>query len=430
MNRPDYLSNYNFDWDLLDVVIGGKSSFDTKFFVGPIADRKSVVMFLQSYGLDPDDPVNRAELFGNFQEAMQFIRRYFLKDGNSDGLDYQIPNSLYMITDVTDLFLMGSTLNTNTEERLWAEVILKIMHTILHIDKDLRTSYFPEIQTQIFDRFYKYVHRDDNNMLFLGEKNSNNKIPLVNFETKSKKTRESVIIKLLHKAENVAEELFDRIGVRFITQKRVDAIRVVKFLIENSIVIPHNIKPSRSFNSLMDMELFRGKFKYDVKHALKNSYNENQFLESLENSAKECFPYLTPDVAPKNLHSSKNYKSIQFTGRQLIIYKNPFLQEFYNLRKDAKNLKDKDNQLAEKILGMDVSNISKDVYFFYPFEVQVVDEETHKINMAGEASHRKYKQAQLKFAMNRLFKSLIEYKTAGSAMSSTGNTGSTGGGVV
>ena len=37
-------------------------------------------------------------------------------------------------------------------------------------------------------------------------------------------------MKLLHKPGSVAEELFDRVGLRFITHHRVDAIRVVHFL--------------------------------------------------------------------------------------------------------------------------------------------------------------------------------------------------------
>ena len=37
-------------------------------------------------------------------------------------------------------------------------------------------------------------------------------------------------------AENVAEELFDRVGVRFVTQNRFDTLRVIRFLLEKNIV--------------------------------------------------------------------------------------------------------------------------------------------------------------------------------------------------
>ena len=208
-----------FDWEMLDVVVGGKSALDTKNFLGPMSNIEQVNQFLIGYGLDPSDHVTKAELFGNFQEALQFIKRYFLIEGNPDGLDLKLPNSLLMISDISQLFLMATDDGpTKREDKLWAEIILKIMHTIMHADKDLRSNYFGIVQTQIFDRFYRYIFRNDEDKLFIGVKGTEMAVPLIDFETKSKKTRDSVIIKLLHKAENVAEELFDRVGIRFVTE--------------------------------------------------------------------------------------------------------------------------------------------------------------------------------------------------------------------
>ena len=72
MERPSYLQKYLFDWEILDVVIGGKSALDTKNFLGPMSSIEQVNHFLKGYGLDPANHVNKAELFGNFQEALQF----------------------------------------------------------------------------------------------------------------------------------------------------------------------------------------------------------------------------------------------------------------------------------------------------------------------------------------------------------------------
>lgn len=411
MERPSYLSKYALDWELIGVVIGGKSALDTKFFMGsPILTKEQVNGFLKGYGLDPSDPVSRAELFGNFQEALQFIRRYFLKEGNSDGVDLKIPNSLYMVTDVSDLFLMTSSKDYSLEEKLWAEIILKVMHTILHVDKDLRSNYFPVIQTQIFDRFYRYVYRDDENELYLGLKGREDldHIPLLDFMTKSKKSRDSVIIKLLHKAENVAEELFDRVGIRFITKTRFDTLRVIKFLLENNIVIPHNIKPSRSMNTLFDIEGYRESHKSTIRKAIKEDWSEEEFLKRSEEEVMEA-PVNPGEVTMRNEHTSKNYQSIQFTCRQLIKYKNPFLHDFNELRKQAKKSPE-ESELAKKLLNMDVSLIARDVRFFYPYEVQIIDEQAHKNNTEGEASHQDYKNAQVISAMKRVFSSLLELK--------------------
>jgi len=404
MVRPDYLSKYMFDWEILDVVVGGRSALDSKFFVTPLMEANQINQFLKGYGLDPNDPISKAELFGNFQEAMQFVRRYFLKEGNSEGLDLKIPNSLYMITDVSELLMLatGQKEGTEREDQLWAEIILKVMHTILHVDKDLRSTYFSVIQTQIFDKFYKYITRDSDS-LFLS--NGEEKIKLIDFETKSKKARESVIIKLLHKVENVAEELFDRVGVRFITESKFDALRVVNFLVRENIIIPHNIKPSRSINTLVNLQDLKEKYQNIIKMSLRNDLAEDRFLNAIEREIAENISLTDQD---RNKHTSKKYKAIQFTCRQLIKYKNPFFKEFSAVRKAAKE--DGESELAKSIMNLDLSMIARDVRFFYPFEVQIADLKSHKENTEGEASHAEYKKAQTRSAMKRVFGNLIKYK--------------------
>ena len=409
MERPSYLQKYMFDWEIFDVVVGGKSALDTKNFLGPMSSIEQVNQFLKGYGYDPQDNVAQSELFGNFQEALQFIKRYFLKEANPDGLDIKIPNSLLMISDISQLFLMATDDNiVKKEDKLWAEAILKVMHTIMHVDKDLRSNYFNIVQTQIFDRFYKYVFRSDDNKLFIGVKGTDDVVPLVDFETKSKKTRESVIIKLLHKAENVAEELFDRVGVRFITHSRFDTLRLIRFLLEKNIVIPHNNKPSRTINTMIDMVKFKEAHQGLLKMAIRNNLSEDRFLAAMERAAVES--QKEPSESDHNKHTSKAYQSIQFTCRQLIEYKNPFLQEFNDLRKFAKTCNPEENELARKVLNMDISLVARDIRFFYPYEIQVVDHEAFKANSQGEASHVEYKRHQVRSAMRRVFKALIEYK--------------------
>lgn len=409
MERPSYLSKYMFDWDAFEVIIGGKSALDSKNFLVPMESIEEVHQFLRGYGLDPSDPVTKAELFGNYHEAIQFIKRYFLREGSPDGLEYSMPNSLLMVSDIVQLFLMAADeKNENKEEKLWAEIIIKVMHTIVHADKDLRSNYFSIIQMQIFDRFYRYTFRDDNDKLFFGEKGTENKIALVDFETKSKKTRESVIIKLLHKAENVAEELFDRVGVRFVTQTRFDTLRLVRFLLEKNIVVPHNNKPSRAINTMVDLKKFRDAHQRILKMAIRNNLSEERFIAAMEREIWQCG--LGGGDNEHNKFTSKNYQSIQFTCRQLIEYRNPFLQEFNELRKVAKNSEPETNELARKILNLDHSLVARDIRFFYPYEIQVVDIEAFKENTEGEASHQEYKRQQVLSAQKRLFKKLIEYK--------------------
>lgn len=409
MNTVDYLNKYKFNWDTFDIIIEGKSSLDAKNYLSSFNEKENAHKFLEGYGFDISDPVQNAELFGNFQEAIQFIKRYFLKEGSPDGLDVKIPNIFYSITDVSDLLLIatGNTeVKTTDEDTIWAGIILKVMHTILHTDKDLRYRYFSTIQTQIFDRFYKYIHRDSNDDLFIDSEETGIRIPLVEFETKAKKTRESTIIKLLHKKENVAEELFDRIGIRLVTKTKVDVLRVIHFLIENHLVIPNNIKPSRSQNSLFNLETFKENYYSFLKDDKNTKLTDEQFAEKLEKIANNSN---FEDVNYKNNeHTSNEYKAIHFTCRQLIKYRNPFMKQFNDVKKMAKETGE-ENELAQKILSLDTSSIAKDVRFFYPFEIQITDLESHEKNTIGEASHHEYKKQQLKSAMLRLFQNLIEH---------------------
>lgn len=413
MEHSTYLKKYSFNWETLDIMASGTSSIDAKNYLANFESDTEVQAFLRGYGYDLSDPIENAEMFGNFQEALQFIKKYFLKEGNlEDGLDLIIPSVFYTITDVSELLLIAtgnSSLTVKEEDTLWASIILKVMHTILHLDKDLRSRYFSTIQTQIFDRFYKYLSRKDEKLYIVSD-NKKEVIPLVDFETKSTKTRDSIIIKLLHKKENVAEELFDRIGIRFITHNRLDAIRLLKLLYQNHIVVVNNIKPSRSQNSLIDLKKFREMHYQLIKQSIKNDFSEEEFLVGLNNTAEECA--LDQQEYKNNEHTSHRYRAIHFTCRQLIKYKNPFYVEFNRLKKVAKK-EDPENQLIDRILNLDTSSIAKDIRFFYPFEVQITDKASHKMNTDGEASHAEYKRSQLKSAQIRLFKDLVAFNGMG-----------------
>ena len=68
------------------------------------------------------------------------------------------------------------------------------------------------------------------------------------------------------------------------------------------------------------------------------------------------------------------------------------------------------DSLARIASLIDLSNLQKEIRFFYPFEVQIQDVETFKRNSEGDASHQEYKKAQVQTAMKRVFKTLIDYK--------------------
>ena len=132
---------------------------------------------------------------------------------------------------------------------------------------------------------------------------------------------------------------------------------------------------------------------------------EEEYLKELNLIADECSILNDGDL--RNVHTSKSYRSIQFTGRQFIRYKNPMFDELLKLKEEARSSSD---SFAQRVLAIDFSAMQREIRFFYPFEVQVVDEKNEIVNSQGEASHQEYKKSQQITAMKRIFKEMITFK--------------------
>jgi len=399
---------YEFRWEVLDIIIGGKSSIDSNqgFQISTFdeADR-----FIRSYGYDLENPIEKAEAFGNYQESLNFIRRYFLQPENPEGLKLDIPRRILELSDLRELFLLASLHAPGQMHdtpglllRTWACSILKVMHTIAHIDQDLRTNYFADIQKQILDRFYRVIHRDENALLYLGDKADDPlRVDLMAFESKPKKSRDSTLLKLLHKPENVAEDIFDRVGLRFVTHTRLGALQVVKFLKDRMIVMPPNIKPSRSRNTLIDIDDFRNQMTDCLAQVERGELDEEGLKRELEMAAH------SPASNPLNPHSSEFYRAIQFTCRQLVKLVNPTHQDLRELKQLGKS--GALNEAAQRIVDrIDLKYVQKEIHFFYPFEVQVMDQRSFEENEKGRSAHSEYKKAQLQTALRRVMGSLVD----------------------
>jgi uncharacterized protein (TIGR04562 family) len=412
MSTPNamFLRKQNdFRWDVFDIIIGGKSSIDSRegFSVSTAEDADR---FLMSYGFDLSNPIEAAETLGHFHEALNFIRKYFIAPENPDGLRIEVPRKILELTNVRDLFLYASYSAPGQQRdsqgmtlKSWGCSILKVMHTIAHIDQDLRVGYFADIQKQILDRFYRLIQRDEHGSLYFGHGPEDDlKIPLVEFQTKPKKSRDSTLLKLLHKPENVAEDIFDRVGIRFVTTTAIDALRIVKYLKDQMVVMPPNIKPSRSRNTLIDLESFRNELGEAMRRLDSGEYTEPQFKSAIEAAARP------PVVSPDNPHSSEFYRSIQFTCRQLIKFRNPLYGDLKELKSVAKHEGNCSEDILKLVDKIDLKNIQRDVRFFYPYEIQVVDIKNHEQNERGRSAHSEYKRAQLLTAMRRVMGALAD----------------------
>ena len=120
---------------------------------------------------------------------------------------------------------------------------------------------------------------------------------------------------------------------------------------------------------------------------MKNELSESRFFQALERDIAHDLL----DSKARNDHSLDAYRSIQITARQLIRYEDPFISEFLKVKKFISNA-DCDAEIKKKISGLDLSSLTRDVEFFYPYEIQVVDESTNENNKEGDASHSDIKE--------------------------------------
>ena len=405
--KQHLLSKWKIGDSVLDVLIGGVSFLDSKDgFKGSFRTEEAAEKFLDAYGFDLNDPIEKAELHGTLQEALRFIKTYFLKPGAEEGLSLEVPKKINEISDIKDLLLLAGS-ETDSNLRNWACSILRVIHTISHIDRDMRTHYFSDIQTQILDRFYRYLQRDEDGQLFIGKSMEDPlRVDLVEFQVKPKKARDSTLMKLLHKPGSVAEELFDRVGVRFVTKSRLDSVRVIHFLEQMNIVVAANIKPSRSRNTLIDIKSFRELLNFELPRLMNQEVDESKLIQLLNHVDHPR------EKIGDNPFSSDHYRAIQFTCRQLIKIKNPLSDYIRELKKVTRGVA-LDPAIALAIEKVDQKYIQRVTRFFYPYEIQVMDEVSHVENEKGRSAHTEYKRAQQKAAMIRVMGPLAGHEAKG-----------------
>lgn len=391
--------------DVMNLMLRGRSVIDSHHAL-PIRTLDAADEFLFKYGYSLENPVDRAELLGNYHESLRFIRKYFLKPENADGADLEIPRAFLELTDVRELFPWAASKSLDEVLRTrWACSVLRVMHAISHLDKDLRHDFFPEVQKQIFDRFYKEIHSVED-QVYLGDPRSAESVVLQKFQTKPRKARDSVILKLLHKKETLAEDVFDQIGVRFVVSSRLEVVKVLKYLRDRYIVMPMNIRPSRSRNNLIDPMLYRRTWREAKQAVLRGDILSEAAVEAaLEHALGQGYREAQREIGETNPFSSGSFLSIQFTCRQLIKYRNPVYEDVKNIRNHLKGTED--TEVARLIARLDLGQLAKEQRFFYPFEVQIMDAANFEEAESGQASHAAYKAAQAQMAMKRVLGQLL-----------------------
>ncbi len=355
MDKQALLDRWSFYWPLMDILIGGTSAIDIHALW--VKDRAEALRFIKSYGYDLEDPIDAQKVHAIFVEALHFIESQLMptqwQDGNLP------PDEVLRCDDMCDLLLWASSEDVNHRvHQVWSCAILKIMHTISHIEGSMLFTGAESARNQIIGRFEQALFRNEAGQLFFGKKDL--AIEVEKVEWKHAKTRSSILLKLLHKPANVAETVYDLVGVRIVTKTVSEALLAVKVLNESYIVDFPNTLPTRARNNLIDVNRFVVDLETFRQFLNSGDITPETFETFIGNLSAPVVSYRTD-----NPHSSQKYHSIQLTCRQRVNRQ------------------------------------------FYPFEVQITDLRSSQLVETGEGSHRYYKRQQIKTARRRILANIL-----------------------
>lgn len=354
-------STLEFSWQALSVVSGGSSVLDINYL--ELKSESEAYQFVLNYGFDLYEPGHCEQIQSIYLKSIDFLEKYICNDG------FQLPVALKTISIQEDFKLLllavsaashpASETRFEAKLRPWICSILRVMHVVSHLQSDLRLKYLPKIKRQTIDRLVAHIQQSES-AIFLGFESD--KVPLVAFHRKESKVKDAVLMKLLHKPSATAQEVYDHIGVRFVTKNRVDAIRVIQYLVDHHLIAYPNVMSVRCRNTLVDISEFQ-KLCEEMKGNLES-------MNLAETSLK--YPKSKEGVNP---FSAEDFRSIQFTARHLI-----------------------------RIPVIRKGGLRREMTFFFPVEIQIFDEESYKTTIGGEAAHDAYKQKQLGAVRQRVLR--------------------------
>jgi uncharacterized protein (TIGR04552 family) len=393
-------SQWDFPKELMDVLVNGKSAVDLPKL--NVVDWEDATNFVKSYGYNPDESVDAKFIHSVIIEAIHFIEQHLISARARRKL--RLPKQIAGCDDVRHLMLWASDReNEGLVNRLWACAILRVMHTIAHIDGVVQMADPKVAFEQIFKSFSKYVKlSDDGDVVFGGDESP---IMVDRVEWKKEKSRHSIILKLLHKQANVAETINDIIGVRIVTRKLSDVLRVVSLLRKYYMISFPNCNPSRARNTLINTKTFYDNMEKLNAQCEAGDVSEAEFARMIDQLALKS-SQMRQTV--ENPHTSSTYRAIQITARQLIRWPDPRLRWLEKIKKIAEENRlgiDSESKSFEKILSLLRIWGGKEKMeetAFFPFEIQIMDFDSYQQSQIGKASHDRYKQSQLRTARRRV----------------------------
>lgn len=364
-------SHFKFDPTALSVIAGGASTLDqSKLYIQNIEQADA---FVKSYGFDYASEDDLKRLWYFHRRAVVLI---------TDKLKFQleeIPKEVHNPEHLKDLrsLLVWATHHDDPNIQKWSCAMLRCIHVFVHSETDLFSHFAEEIQRQILIPFENAVIHQDKLYLKPLKKDETSKVELYKFQTKPFKTSTSTVIKLLAKPDALAVKVYDKIGVRIVTPTIFDSFQVIRYLVEANLISYPHIMPDQSSNNMYPVEEFLQVCEHlERKHGKEFMMDSEKVDRLLRQQLKVTSNPLIKLFRKENPYSSIDFRYIKFICRKLI--------------KIAPGLNSSGGQNT------------KEFSFFYPFEVQIMDQHAYEKMQTGDTDHEAYKNRQIQAARKRI----------------------------
>ena len=290
---------------------------------------EEVDRFLQVLHLSWADVGDRKRIRRVFETSVEFLETH---------LEMTCAEEVRTVEDVRTLFLWASDYDVASPRQTSACIVLKLMHVLQHLDSAELRHQAPIAEEYLLTHAESQILRCKEAMM---EAN-----PGVLEFYGSRKTRGSIISKLLAKKEDVASTVFDKLRFRIITKPREDLLPLMVWL--QRVAFPYNfVIPGQSHNNLLR---FNHMLKtYDLEIPPSNGIAEVDVVDS------------------PNEFSSSTYRVINFIVDVPVCI----------------------HQVVEHPVDEHLGKL-----VFVMAEFQIVDAETAVSNEEGDNSHLLYKERQ------------------------------------
>jgi uncharacterized protein (TIGR04552 family) len=296
------------------------------------ASRESVDRFLRLSQFDTDNPFDLQRLRDLHREAIDYLVGVHR---------YRMPEEIVHIDEIHDLFLMAS--RDPSQVQKLANMVLKVMHILQHVNGHELIFDTSISEAQLFDRLSGRVLPVIDRMRTTG-------IEVLEFSA-GKKTRTSMITKLLAKRSTLAAHIFDKARFALTLKRRRDLVPSLTYLLHHLFAVSY-VLPEQTQNGIITLG--------DIAEGLK--LDPRQVWEFWTEGGRAA----ADDGAaptPRNEFSGPNYRCVNFVVDMPV-------------RLD------------------DVASHATPAIAFAQAEFQLVDQQTAEANERGENAHARYKKRQ------------------------------------